>query len=52
VFGYEEEVGVTEFRNSQPGELLGEKEKAWVKTHLREEEIFMLKNYMSTHSRA
>ena len=29
------------------GELLNEKEKAWVKTHLRKEAIFLLKNYMS-----
>ena len=29
------------------GELLDAKEKAWVKTHLREETIFLLKNYMS-----
>jgi len=27
--------------------LPGEKEKAWVKTHLKEETIFLLKNYMS-----
>lgn len=27
--------------------LLGEKEKAWVKTHLRKEVIFLLKNYQS-----
>jgi len=39
--------------------LPGEKEKAWVKTHLRKETIFLLKNYMSVltdnpdqHSRA
>lgn len=29
------------------GELLSEKEKAWVKHHLRAEAIFTLKNYMS-----
>ena len=29
------------------GELLNEKEKAWVKTHLRKEAVFLLKNYMS-----
>lgn len=29
------------------GELLNEKEKAWVKTYLRKEVIFLLKNYMS-----
>lgn len=29
------------------GELLSEKEKAWVKTHLRTEAIFLLKNYLS-----
>jgi predicted nucleotidyltransferase component of viral defense system len=29
------------------GELLGEKEKTWVKNHMREEAIFMLKNYIS-----
>ncbi|MBI5554712.1 MAG: nucleotidyl transferase AbiEii/AbiGii toxin family protein [Elusimicrobia bacterium] len=29
------------------GELLSEKEKAWMKTHLRKEVIFLLKNYMS-----
>lgn len=29
------------------GELLSEKEKAWIKTHLRKEVIFLLKNYMS-----
>lgn len=29
------------------GELLGEKEKAWVKGHLRPEAIFILKNYIS-----
>lgn len=29
------------------GELLDEKEKVWVKTHLRKEVIFLLKNYMS-----
>lgn len=29
------------------GELLSEKEKAWVKTHLRKEAVFLLKNYMS-----
>lgn len=29
------------------GELLSEKEKTWVKTHLREEVVFLLKNYMS-----
>jgi len=29
------------------GELLNEKEKAWVKTHLRKEVIFLLKNYQS-----
>jgi hypothetical protein len=29
------------------GELLDEKEKSWVKNHLREEAIFLLKNYMS-----
>lgn len=28
------------------GELLNEKEKAWVRSHLRAEAIFMLKNYM------
>ena len=27
--------------------LLGEKEKAWVKTHLRKECVFLLKNYIS-----
>lgn len=27
------------------GELLSEKEKAWVKNHLREETVFLLKNY-------
>lgn len=27
--------------------LPGEKEKAWVKTHLRKETVFLLKNYMS-----
>ena len=27
------------------GELLGEKEKAWIKTYLRKEAIFLLKNY-------
>jgi len=29
------------------GELLNEKEKAWVKIHLREETVFLLKNYQS-----
>lgn len=29
------------------GELLSEKEKAWVKSHLRKEVLFLLKNYMS-----
>ncbi len=29
------------------GELLGEKEKAWAKTHLRKELVFLLKNYLS-----
>lgn len=29
------------------GELLSDKEKAWVKTHLRKEVLFLLKNYMS-----
>ncbi|MFH1621135.1 MAG: nucleotidyl transferase AbiEii/AbiGii toxin family protein [Patescibacteria group bacterium] len=29
------------------GELLDEKDKAWVKTHLRLEAIFLLKNYMT-----
>ncbi|MFH1838312.1 MAG: nucleotidyl transferase AbiEii/AbiGii toxin family protein [Candidatus Kuenenbacteria bacterium] len=29
------------------GELLGEKEKAWIKNYLRKEVIFLLKNYMS-----
>lgn len=29
------------------GELLGNKEKAWVKSHLKAELIFMLKNYMA-----
>ena len=29
------------------GELLGEKEKAWAKMHLRKEAAFLLKNYMS-----
>ncbi len=29
------------------GELLNEKEKAWVKTHLRKEVVFLLKNYQS-----
>lgn len=29
------------------GELLGEKDKVWVKDHLREEVIFILKNYLS-----
>lgn len=29
------------------GELLSEKEKVWVKNHLRKEAIFSLKNYMS-----
>lgn len=29
------------------GELLDNKEKAWVKNHLKNETIFMLKNYMS-----
>lgn len=29
------------------GELLSEKEKAWVKIHLRKEVIFLLKNYIS-----
>jgi len=28
------------------GELLNEKEKAWIKNHLKEEVIFLLKNYM------
>ena len=27
--------------------LPGEKEKAWVKTHLRKEVVFLLKNYQS-----
>ncbi|OGY85601.1 MAG: hypothetical protein A2233_03205 [Candidatus Kerfeldbacteria bacterium RIFOXYA2_FULL_38_24] len=30
------------------GELLSEKEKTWVKIHLRKEVIFLLKNYQST----
>lgn len=30
-----------------PGKLLSEKEKAWVKNHLRKEAVFLLKNYMS-----
>ena len=30
------------------GELLSEKEKAWVKNNLRKEVIFLLKNYMSS----
>ncbi|MBU0546863.1 MAG: nucleotidyl transferase AbiEii/AbiGii toxin family protein [bacterium] len=29
------------------GELLSEKEKAWVKNHLRKEAVFLLKNYIS-----
>ncbi|NCQ16542.1 nucleotidyl transferase AbiEii/AbiGii toxin family protein [Candidatus Falkowbacteria bacterium] len=29
------------------GELISEKDKAWVKTHLREETIFLLKNYLA-----
>ncbi|OGZ31534.1 MAG: hypothetical protein A3H02_02385 [Candidatus Niyogibacteria bacterium RIFCSPLOWO2_12_FULL_41_13] len=29
------------------GELLNEKEKTWVKTNLRKETVFLLKNYMS-----
>lgn len=29
------------------GELLNEKEKAWIKNHLKTDAIFMLKNYMS-----
>lgn len=29
------------------GELLGEKEKAWVKNHLRKDVVFLLKNYIS-----
>ncbi|HBV58092.1 MAG TPA: hypothetical protein DEB73_02420 [Candidatus Magasanikbacteria bacterium] len=29
------------------GELLNEKEKAWIKTHLRKEAVFLLKNRMS-----
>ena len=29
------------------GELLNEKEKVWVKTHLKNEAIFLLKNYQS-----
>jgi predicted nucleotidyltransferase component of viral defense system len=29
------------------GELISEKEKAWVKNHLREETIFLLKNYQA-----
>lgn len=29
------------------GELLGEKEKAWVKTHLRKDVVFLLNNYIS-----
>ena len=29
------------------GELLSEKEKAWVKNHLRKEVVFLLKNYQS-----
>jgi hypothetical protein len=29
------------------GELLNEKEKAWVKTNLRKEAVFLLKNYQS-----
>ncbi len=29
------------------GELLSEKEKTWIKSHLRAEAIFILKNYMS-----
>ncbi len=32
------------------GELLNEKEKAWVKTHLRKEVIFLLNNYRSVLS--
>jgi predicted nucleotidyltransferase component of viral defense system len=30
------------------GELLSEKDKAWVKTHLRAEAVFLLKNYQSS----
>lgn len=33
------------------GELLGEKEKTWIKNHLRQEAIFLLKNYMSILNR-
>lgn len=29
------------------GELLSEKEKAWIKNHLRKETVFLLKNYIS-----
>ena len=29
------------------GELVAEKEKIWIKQHLKFETIFMLKNYMS-----
>ncbi len=34
------------------GELLSEKEKAWVKIHLRKETIFLLKNYLSVFTKA
>ncbi len=34
------------------GELLSEKEKAWVKIHLRKEVIFLLKNYLSVFTKA
>lgn len=34
------------------GELLGSKEKAWVKEHLKDETIFILKNYLTAISSA
>lgn len=42
---------IEKVKNSQVlqglGELLSEKEKSWVKNHLKEEALFMLRNYMS-----
>lgn len=33
------------------GELVGEKEKNWIRNHLRDETVFLLKNYQSVLSR-
>ena len=42
------DMGIDIGNNFMPKYIVpGEKEKAWVKTHLRKEVVFLLKNYQS-----